>query len=76
MTGVEFEPSRNYFEALSSQDTAVELSGQLQDARREPDEDRERPALDEQRAARRARRDRAAGAAAGQQHHAGQGQSR
>jgi fumarate hydratase, class II len=28
-TGIEFRPSNNYFEALSSQDTAVELSGQL-----------------------------------------------
>jgi fumarate hydratase class II len=28
-TGLEFRPSDNYFEALSSQDTAVELSGQL-----------------------------------------------
>ncbi len=28
-TGLEFRPSENYFEALSSQDTAVELSGQL-----------------------------------------------
>jgi len=28
-TGIEFRPSGNYFEALSSQDTAVELSGQL-----------------------------------------------
>jgi len=28
-TGVGFAPSDNYFEALSSQDTAVELSGQL-----------------------------------------------
>jgi fumarate hydratase class II len=28
-TGLEFGPSANYFEALSSQDTAVELSGQL-----------------------------------------------
>jgi fumarate hydratase class II len=28
-TGVAFVPSGNYFEALSSQDTAVELSGQL-----------------------------------------------
>jgi fumarate hydratase class II len=28
-TGIEFRPSENYFEALSSQDTAVELSGQL-----------------------------------------------
>jgi fumarate hydratase, class II len=28
-TGVGFRPSDNYFEALSSQDTAVELSGQL-----------------------------------------------
>ena len=29
LTGVSFTPTRNYFEALSSQDTAVELSGQL-----------------------------------------------
>jgi len=29
LTGIEFQPSRNYFEALSAQDTAVELSGQL-----------------------------------------------
>jgi len=29
LTGVPFMPARNYFEALSSQDTAVELSGQL-----------------------------------------------
>jgi len=29
VTGIAFRPSENYFEALSSQDTAVELSGQL-----------------------------------------------
>jgi fumarate hydratase class II len=29
LTGVAFVPARNYFEALSSQDTAVELSGQM-----------------------------------------------
>jgi fumarate hydratase class II len=29
LTGIPFEPGRNYFESLSSQDTAVELSGQL-----------------------------------------------
>jgi fumarate hydratase class II len=29
LTGLEFRPARNYFEALSAQDTAVELSGQL-----------------------------------------------
>jgi fumarate hydratase, class II len=29
VTGLEFRPSENFFEALSSQDTAVELSGQL-----------------------------------------------
>ena len=29
LTGLAFTPARNYFEALSSQDTAVELSGQL-----------------------------------------------
>jgi fumarate hydratase class II len=29
LTGLAFQPAANYFEALSSQDTAVELSGQL-----------------------------------------------
>jgi fumarate hydratase class II len=29
LTGIGFEPSRNYFESLSAQDAAVELSGQL-----------------------------------------------
>ncbi|HEY1892278.1 MAG TPA: class II fumarate hydratase [Steroidobacteraceae bacterium] len=29
LTGIPFTPARNYFEALASQDTAVELSGQL-----------------------------------------------
>jgi fumarate hydratase class II len=29
LSGIEFKPSRNYFEAMSTQDTAVELSGQL-----------------------------------------------
>ncbi len=29
LTGVEFRPNRNYFEALSAQDTAVEVSGHL-----------------------------------------------
>jgi len=29
LTGIGFQPSRNYFESLSTQDTAVELSGQL-----------------------------------------------
>jgi fumarate hydratase class II len=28
-TGIDFEPNENYFESLSSQDAAVELSGQL-----------------------------------------------
>ncbi|MGH8143335.1 MAG: class II fumarate hydratase [Steroidobacteraceae bacterium] len=29
LTGIDFQPNPNYFEALSSQDAAVELSGQL-----------------------------------------------
>ena len=29
LTGVDFKPAANYFEAMSTQDTAVELSGQL-----------------------------------------------
>ena len=75
-TGLDLRPARDFFAALASQDTAVELSGQLRTLAVSADEDRERPALDEQRPARRARRNRAARAAAGQQHHAGQGQSR
>ncbi len=70
-----FTAARNYFEALSSQDTAVELSGQLKVI-----------AVSLMKIANDLRwmnsgplaglgRDRAAGAAAGQQHHAGQGQS-
>ena len=47
-----FHPAEDYFEALSSQDTAVELSGQLEDDGRQHHEDRERSALDEQRPAR------------------------
>ena len=31
-TGIDFHPAESYFEALSSQDTAVELSGQLKTA--------------------------------------------
>ena len=55
-TGLAFRPSANFFESLSSQDAAVELSGQLRTRGREPDEDRQRPALDEQRSAGRSRR--------------------
>jgi fumarate hydratase class II len=29
LTGIEFEPNRNFFESMSAQDAAVELSGQL-----------------------------------------------
>ena len=50
--------------------------GAAQDDGREHHEDRERPALDEQRPARRPRRDRAARPSARQQHHARQGESR
>ena len=51
-TGIDFHPAEDYFEALSSQDTAVELSGSAQDDGRQHHEDRERSALDEQRPAR------------------------
>ena len=74
-TGLDFLPSDNYFAALSSQDTAVELSGQLKVLSVSFDEDLQRSALDEQRSARRARRNRIARSAARQQHHARQGQS-
>ncbi len=37
-TGLAFRPSDNYFAALASQDTAVELSGQLKVLECEPDE--------------------------------------
>ena len=68
-------PSANYFESHVHAGCGGGALRPAEDDRRQPDEDRQRPALDEQRAARGARRDRAAGAAAGQQHHAGQGQS-
>ena len=75
LTGIAFQPNRNYFESLSAQDAAVELSGQLKVI-----------AVSLMKIANDLRwmnsgplaglaRDRAAGAAAGQQHHAGQGQS-
>ena len=74
-TRLEFVPSHNYFEALSCQDTAVELSGQLKVV-----------AVSLMKISNDLRwmnsgplaglgGDRAAGAAARQQHHAGQGQS-
>ena len=55
-TGVGFHPLDNFFEAMSSQDTAVEVSGQLKTTAVSLHEDRERPALDEQRPARGPRR--------------------
>ncbi len=75
-SGLELKPSTNYFEAMSSQDAAVELSGQLRTLAVSLMKISQRFALDEQRAAGRPGRDRVAGAAAGQQHHAGQGESR
>src|SRR5208282_6677713 len=65
---LEFVPSHNYFEALSSQDTAVELSGQLKVVAVSLMKNRERSTLDEQRTAGGARRDRVAGLAAGLEH--------
>ena len=73
-TGVGFHPLDNFFEAMSSQDTAVELSGQLKTT-----------AVSFMKIANDLRwmnsgplaglgGDRAAGAAAGQQHHAGEGE--
>jgi fumarate hydratase class II len=73
-SGLELRPNANYFEAMSSQDTAVELSGSAPHAGRLADEDLERSASDEQRPAGRAGRDRAACAPTWQQHHAGQGE--
>ena len=64
----------NYFEAHVGAGHGGGAVRAAEGDRRQPDEDRQRPALDEQRPARRAGRDRAAGAAAGQQHHAGQGE--
>ena len=74
-TRLEFVPSGNYFESLSCQDTAVELSGQLKVV-----------SVSLMKISNDLRwmnsgplaglgRDRAAGAAARQQHHAGQGES-
>ena len=49
-TGLQFSPASNYFEAMSTQDTAVELSGQMRVLAVCTDENRQRSALDEQRA--------------------------
>ncbi len=75
LSGIDFKPSRNYFEAMSTQDTAVELSGQLKVV-----------AVSLMKIANDLRwmnsgplaglaRDRVARAAARQQHHARQSQS-
>ena len=50
-TGLPFIEAKNHFEAQSSVDTAVELSGSAENRGRESDEDRQRSALDELRAA-------------------------
>ena len=75
-TGLDLRPSRDFFASLGSQDTAVEVSGQLRTL-----------AVSLMKIANdlrwmnsgplgRAGRNRVAGTAAGQQHHAGQGQPR
>ena len=73
-TRVPFREAADHFEAQSAKDGIVEASGQLKTVAVEPVQDRQRHPLAEQRPALRLRRDRAAGHAAGQFDHAGQGQ--
>jgi fumarate hydratase, class II len=73
-TGLPLTEARDHFEAQGARDGLVELSGQLRTIAVGSDEDRQRPALDGVRPARRPRRDQPAGPAAGQQHHARQGE--
>ena len=73
-TGIAFVAAPDRFASLAGQDAAVELSGGAARRGRRPAQDLERPALDELGPARRPRRDLAAGAAAGVEHHAGEGE--
>ena len=73
-TGLPLTEARNHFEAQGARDGLVEASGRAAHHRRQPEQDRQRPALDGFRSACRSRRDRAAGPAAGLLDHAGQGE--
>ena len=73
-SGVEVKPSPNYFESLSSQDAAVELSGQLKTLATSLMKISNDLRWMNSGPLAGHRRNRVAGAAAGQQHHAGQGQ--
>ena len=64
-TGLPLTEARNHFEAQGARDGLVEASGALRTIAVEPEQDRQRPALDGLRPARRPRRDRAARPAAG-----------
>ncbi len=75
LTQIPFQPSRKLFRVAVGAGCGRRAVRAAQGHRREPDEDRQRSALDEQRSAGGPGRDRAAGAAARQQHHARQGQS-
>ena len=63
--GAPFIPNSSFFESLSAQDAAVEMSGQLKNRRRQLDENLQRLALDEQRPAFRTWRNRTTGVTAG-----------
>jgi fumarate hydratase class II len=74
-TGLEFSTAENYFEALSSQDTRRGSLRPPEDPGSRAAENCQRPALDEQWASGRTRRNYLTGLATGQQHHAGQNKS-
>ena len=74
LTGLHFAPSAQLLRIAWLPGRCGGTLGPVEDDRGRGHEDRQRPALDEQRTARRPWRDRLAGAAARQQHHAGEGQ--
>ena len=73
-TGIPLREADNHFEAQATQDAAGGAQRRRQGGRGQPDQDLQRPALDELGPAGRARRDPPARPAARVEHHAGQGQ--
>jgi fumarate hydratase class II len=75
LTHIPFREARNHFAAQATLDAATEMSGQLKTLATALFQNRQRFALDEQRAAGRFKRNRAAELAARFEHHAWQNQS-
>ena len=76
LTGIPFREASNHFEAQAAKDGLVDASGQLENHRGEPFQNRQRYTLARQRPALRHRRDHAARDAARQLDHARQGEPR